>query len=186
VWIGCAPASSRRPPNQRTGRGEARFRLAIDRVFTLAGVGVVVTGAVLSGAVRVGDRVVISPLGIPARVRSLHAQNRAAEAGRVGERCALNLAGQGISKETVRRGDVTLDSALHAPTDRIDATLRLLPGETKPIGQWFPVRLHHVAAEVGAHIVLLGDDLIQPGASAEVQLVLDQPIAAVAQGRYVI
>jgi selenocysteine-specific elongation factor len=165
---------------------EARFRLAVDRVFTLAGVGVVVTGAVLSGAVRAGDRVVISPFGLPARVRSLHAQNRAAETGRVGERCALNLAGRGISKETVRRGDVALDSALHAPTDRIDATLRMLPGETKPIGQWFPVRLHHVAAEVGAHIVLLGDDLIQPGASAEVQLVLDRPIAAVAQDRYVI
>jgi selenocysteine-specific elongation factor len=183
-WLRARLVAEAAKPTDRTG--EARFRLAIDRVFTLAGVGVVVTGAVLSGAVRVGDRVVISPLGIPARVRSLHAQNRAAEAGRVGERCALNLAGQGISKETVRRGDVTLDSALHAPTDRIDATLRLLPGETKPIGQWFPVRLHHVAAEVGAHIVLLGDDLIQPGASAEVQLVLDQPIAAVAQDRYVI
>ena len=64
---------------------DARFRLAVDRVFTLPGVGVVVTGAVLSGSVRAGDRVVISPSGLRARVRSLHAQNRPAR-GRAGGR----------------------------------------------------------------------------------------------------
>ena len=106
--------------------------------------------------------------------------------GRAGDRCALNLAGPGFFKETIRRGDVALDPELHAPTDRIDARLRLLPGEAKPIGQWFPVRLHHAAAEVGARIVLLGDDPIQPGASAQVQLVLDRPIAAAVPDRFVI
>ena len=155
--------------------GEARFRLAVDRVFTLPGVGVVVTSAVLSGSVRPGDRVVISPAGLPARVRSLHTQNRAAEEGRAGDRCALNLADQRVSKEAIRRGDVVLDPELHAPTDRVDARLRLLPGEAKPIGQWFPVRLHHAAAEVGAHIVLLGDEPILPGESADVQLAARSP-----------
>jgi selenocysteine-specific elongation factor len=164
----------------------ARFRLAVDRVFTLSGVGVVVTGTVLSGVVQVGDRVLISPSGLPARVRSLHAQNRPAQVGRAGDRCALNLAGPDISKEAIQRGDVVLDPDLHAPADRIDAGLRLLPGEAKPVGQWFPVRLHHAAAEVGARIVLLGGDPIQPGASADVQLVLDRPIAAALPDRYVI
>jgi selenocysteine-specific elongation factor len=165
---------------------EARFRLAVDRVFTLSGVGVVVTGTVLSGSVHVNDWVLISPSGLPARVRSLHAQNRPADIGRAGDRCALNLAGQGISKEAIRRGDMVLDPELHAPTDRIDARLRLLPGEAKPIGQWFPVRLHHAAAEVGARIVLLSDDPIRSGASADVQLVLERPIAATLPDRYVI
>jgi selenocysteine-specific elongation factor len=165
---------------------DARFRLAVDRVFTLSGIGVVVTGTVLSGAVHVGDQVLLSPSGLPARVRSLHAQNSPAETGRAGDRCALNLTGPDISKETIRRGDVVLDPALHAPTDRIDARLRLLPGEAKPLGQWFPVRLHHAAAEVGARIVLLGDDPIQPGGSADVQLVLDRPIAAALPDRFVI
>ena len=64
---------------------DARFRLAVDRVFTLPGVGVVVTGAVLSGSVRAGDRVVISLSGLRARVRSLHAQNRPAEMARANE-----------------------------------------------------------------------------------------------------
>lgn len=165
---------------------EACFRLAIDRVFTLSGVGVVVTGTVMSGSVHVGDWELISPSGLSARVRSLHTQNKPAEIGQAGDRCALNLVGQGISKEAIRRGDMVVDPELHAPTDRIDASLRLLPNVAKPIGQWFPVRLHHAAAEVGARIVLLGDDPIRSGESAEVQLVLDRPIAAALPDRYVI
>jgi selenocysteine-specific elongation factor len=165
---------------------EGRFRLGVDRVFTLPGVGVVVTGAVLSGSVRSGDRVMISPSGLSARVRSLHAQNRRAEMGRAGERCALNLVDPAISKDAIQRGDVALDPQLHAPTDRIDAKLRLLPGQAKALGQWFPVRLHHGAAEVGAHVVLLGDDPIPADETADVQLVLDRPIAAAALDRYVI
>jgi selenocysteine-specific elongation factor len=91
-----------------------RFRLAIDRVFTLSGVGVVATGTVLSGSVRLGDRIQLSPSGLFARVRSLHAQNRPAEHAHAGERCALNLTGSGITKDAIRRGDVALDPELHA------------------------------------------------------------------------
>ena len=170
----------------RARSAEGCFRLAIDRVFTLAGLGVVVTGTVLSGSVRVGDRVLVSPSGLPARVRSIHAQSRPADLGQAGDRCALNLVDQAISKEAIQRGDMVLAPDFHAPTDRIDAKLRVLPGEAKSIGQWFPVRLHHAAAEVGARIVLLGDDPIEPGASAEVQLVLDRPIAAALPDRFVI
>ena len=158
----------------------------MDRSFTLPGVGTVVTGTVLSGGVHVGDSVVVSPLGMSARIRSIHAQNRPVESGKAGDRCALNLAGEGVSKGAIRRGDVILDPVLHAPTDRIDARLRVLPGEPKPIGQWFPARLHHAAAEVGARIVLLGDEAIAPGTEATVQLVLDSPIAAASGDRYVL
>ena len=165
---------------------EGRFRLAVDRAFTLQGVGVVVTGMVLSGSVRVGDAVMVSPSGLPARVRSLHAQNRRAESGRAGDRCALNLAGPGIATSVVGRGDMVLDPALHAPTDRIDARLRILAGEPKPVGQWFPARLHHAAGEVGARVVLLGDTPIGPGGEADVQLVLARPIAATALDRFVL
>jgi selenocysteine-specific elongation factor len=163
-----------------------RFRLAVDRVFTLSGVGVLATGTVYSGSAHVGDRVQISPSGLMARVRSLHAQNRAAEMAQAGDRCALNLAGPGVEKEAIRRGDVVLDPYLHAPTERIDALMRLLPSEKKPMGQWFPARLHNAASEVGARIVLLGDKPIEPGEEAHVQLVLDRPIAAAATDRYVI
>ena len=173
----------------RTVRAKARserFRLAVDRSFTLPGAGTVVTGTVLSGEVSVGDRVMVSPSGLTARVRSIHAQNRPTDRGGVGQRCALNLTGDGVTKDAIRRGQVVLDSGLHAPTDRIDATLRLLASEQKPVSQWMPARLHHAAAEVGARIVLLGDAPIQPGGQAPVQLVLDSPIAAAAGDRFVL
>jgi selenocysteine-specific elongation factor len=163
-----------------------RFRLAVDRAFTLSGVGVVATGTVYSGSAHVGDRVQISPSGLMARVRSLHAQNKAAETAQAGDRCALNLAGPGVEKEAIRRGDVVLDPYLHAPTERIDALMRLLSSEKKPMGQWFPAHLHNGASEVGARIVLLANKPIEPGEEAHVQLVLDRPIAAAAMDRFVI
>lgn len=163
-----------------------RFRLAVDRSFTLRGIGTVVTGTVLSGAVGIGDAVVVSPSGLAARVRSIHAQNQRVDFGRAGDRCALNLSGENVTKEAIRRGDVVLDPDLHAPTDRIDAELRVLPTELKPIGQWFPTRLHQGAAEVSARIVLLGNEPLVPGAVAKVQMVLDSPIAATAGDSFVI
>ena len=163
-----------------------RFRLAVDRSFTLAGAGTVVTGTVLSGAVATGDHVTISPSGLVARVRSMHVQNRPTEHGAAGQRCALNLAGDGISKDAIARGQVVLDPDLHAPTDRIDASLRLLATERNPVTQWMPARLHHAATEIGARIVLLGDAPIPPGGEAVVQIVLERPIAATAGDHFVL
>ncbi|MFT4096094.1 MAG: selenocysteine-specific translation elongation factor [Rhodoblastus sp.] len=165
--------------------GEGAFRFAVDRSFILPGAGVVVTGIVLSGEVSVGDRVVISPSGRSARVRSIHAQNRPAERGHAGERCALNLAGDGMSKDAVARGDFVIAPDLHAPTDRIDVSFRLLPQERRSIAQWTPIRLHHAAKDVAARVVLLGDDPIGPGETVFAQLVLERPIAAAAGDRFV-
>ena len=177
-------ADEARAMGQRAADG--RFRLAVDRVFVLPGIGVTVTGTVLSGEVRVKDIVRLSPSGLDARVRSLHAQNRAADAGRAGDRCALNLAGDGIAKDAIRRGDMLVDPFLHAPAERIDARLRLLPGEPKPIGAWFPARLHHGATEVGVRVVPLEGEQLPPGGTADVQLVLSRPIAAAALDRFVL
>lgn len=161
------------------------FRLAVDRSFTLSGAGTVVTGTVISGQVAVGDQVAISPTGLSARVRGLHAQNRPAQIGLAGQRCALNLAGDGIAKEAIRRGDLILSPALHAPTDRIDALLHVLPSQPKAVGTWFPARLHSHAVEAGARIVPLADP-IQPGGSGPVQIVLDRPISAAVLDRFVL
>ena len=163
-----------------------RFRMAVDRSFTIQGAGTIVTGTVLSGEVAVDDHVTVSPSGLAARIRSIHTQNRPSKRGRAGDRCALNLAGSGVTKTAINRGDMVLDPSLHAPTNRIDATLRVLGSEPKPIGHWFPVRLHHASAELGARIVLLADEPVAPGAEARVQLVLDRPIAAAIGDRYVI
>jgi selenocysteine-specific elongation factor len=165
---------------------EGRFRLAVDRAFTIAGHGPAVTGTVLSGAIEVGDRVTIGPAGLEARVRSIHAQNRTVERGEAGQRCALVLSGPRISKESLHRGDMVLDPVLHAPSSRIDARLRVLRSERKPVGQWFPVKVHHAASEVPSRIVVLSSEAIDPGDSGLVQLVLERPIAAAAGDRFVL
>ena len=78
-------AAARTSARPRAGR----VRLAVDRSFTLSGLGTAVTGTVLSGSVRVDDRVVVSPSGLEARVRSINAQNSPVERGEAGQRCAL-------------------------------------------------------------------------------------------------
>jgi selenocysteine-specific elongation factor len=170
----------------RIRAANGRFRLAVDRSFTLSGTGTIVTGTVMSGAVAVGDRVMVSPSGLPARVRSIHAQNRTAMRGQAGERCALNLAGEGVSREAIARGDMVLDPELHAPTTRIDASLRVLAGEARPLAHWTPVRLHHAAVDIGARVALLDDDPIAPSGEARAQLVLSAPIAAAVGDRFVL
>lgn len=165
---------------------EGRFRLSVDRCFTLAGAGTVVTGSVRDGVVRVGDAVTVSPSGIEARVRAIHAQNRPAAEGRPGERCALNLAGSGVSKEAIARGDVVGAPELHWPTSRIDVELAMLPSEPKPFGPWTPARLHHGAADVAARLIPLEGEAITPGGKARAQLVLERPIAAVELDRFVL
>ena len=165
---------------------KARFRLAVDRAFALQGAGTVVTGTVLGGEVRIGDTVRVSPSGLVARVRSIHAQNEKAQIGKAGDRCALNLTGERIGRDAISRGDMIVDEHLHAPTARIDAQLSVLPSEPRPLGQWFPVHLHHGAAEVAARIVLLDDAQIAPGSSSVVQLVVERPIAAMSGDRFVI
>jgi selenocysteine-specific elongation factor len=165
---------------------DGRFRLAVDRSFTLAGLGTAVTGTVLSGSVSVEDHLVVSPSGIEARVRSINAQNRSVARGEAGQRCALVLSGSQVNKDAIHRGDVVLDPALHAPTARIDASLRVLASEPRPIGQWFPVKVHHAAAEVPGRVVVLRDSPIAPGGTDYVQLVLERPIAAAVGDRFVI
>jgi selenocysteine-specific elongation factor len=170
-----------------TARGaDGRFRLSVDRSFTLSGAGTVVTGTVLSGSVDVGAQVRISPSGLSARVRSIHAQSRPSKRGQAGERCALNLTGDGITKNAIRRGDVVLEAELHAPTDRIDAQCRVLASEAKAVAHWTPVRLYHAADEIEARIVPLGEEPIRPGDAAYIQLVLSRPTAAAAGDRYVL
>lgn len=165
---------------------DGRFRLAVDRCFTLPGAGTVVTGTVVSGLIETGAQVRVSPCGLSARVRSIHAQNRPAKRGRAGERCALNLAGEGIIKSAIRRGDVVLDLDLHAPTDRMDAQFRVLASEAKAVAHWMPVRLYHAADEIEARVVPLEQEKIYPGDAAHIQLVLSRPTAAAVGDRYVL
>jgi len=167
-------------------RQGGHFRLAIDRSFTLAGAGRVVTGSVLSGQVRVGDAVRVSPHGTPARVRSLHAQNRPADVAQAGQRCALNLAGPDLKRAEPARGDWVLAPAAHAPTDRLDVRLQVLPGEPRPLSPRATLQLHLGAAAVNAHVTALDAAALAPGSTGLAQLLLDRPVAAAYGDRFVL
>lgn len=166
---------------QRGAEGAA-FRLAIDRAFTLAGVGTVVTGTVHAGRVQIGDELVITPSakGLRARVRSLHAQNQVVEQAHAGQRCAVALVG--INKDDIERGQWL--SAPHAALDtqRLDATLTLWHGEAKPLRSGTPVHVHIGSSDVMGTVAVLdrteAQDALAPGAQGRVQIVLSQPIAA--------
>lgn len=115
---------------------EGYFRLAVDRAFSVAGSGIVVTGTAFSGQVAVGDELLLGNAGRPVRVRGLHAQNRPAQQAWAGQRVALNIAGERLALEQIQRGDWLLQAALHAPTTRSTSTSACCPtnSATSPTG----------------------------------------------------
>jgi selenocysteine-specific elongation factor len=160
------------------------FRLAVDRVFTLAGHGTVVAGTVFSGTVHTGDNVVVFPSNIPIRVRSIHSQNRPAEVGHSGERCALNITG--IEKSALKRGDWLADARVLSPTTRIDVRMELLADTNTVLKAWTPVHFHHGAAHLTAHVVPLDASTITPGEPHHAQLVFETPICALPGDRFIV
>ena len=163
-----------------------RFRLCVDRAFMLRGAGLVVTGTVHAGVAHRGERLVVTPSSHEARIRGIHAQDRPAEQARAGQRCALNLSGRDIESGAVSRGDWIVDRALHAPTDRIDVRLHVLPDEARALRHWTPVHAHLAASHSTARIAVLETGSIAPGDSRRVQIVLDHPLHALAGDRIVI
>ncbi len=161
------------------------FRLSVDRCFSIAGAGLVVTGTAMSGEIAVGSEVRALIAGVSARVRSIHAQNAKAERGRAGERLALNLAGM-EKKGAIERGDWIVAGAVPPPAARIDARLRVLKEESKPLAHWTPVHVHLGAADVTGRIAILQQDSIAPGTSGLVQLVLERPIGALRGDRFIV
>ena len=148
-WIGAKAAAWRR----RSSAGG--FRLAVDRGFLVPGTGLVVTGTVASGTVAVGDRLLLSPAHLAARVRGIQVHHAAAGTASAGDRCALAITGTRIEKATVRRGDWLLAPSLHAPTARLDAQVRVAEGRV--LKHASSVHVHIGSASIGAR-VLTGTD----------------------------
>ncbi|HEU5297068.1 MAG TPA: selenocysteine-specific translation elongation factor [Burkholderiaceae bacterium] len=155
------------------------FRLAIDRAFTLDGVGTVVTGTVHAGSVQVGDELELLPMraATRTRVRSVHAQNRAVERALAGQRCALALAG--VAKDAIARGQWLTSPAIALSSGRIDVQLTLWHGEAHALRSGTPVHVHLGASDTPGTVAILdGADPLPPGAGALAQLVLQRPIGA--------
>ena len=167
--------------DQRSAHG--LFRLAVDRVFTLAGQGTIVTGTVFSGELRVEDSAQHSASGQGIRVRGIHAQNRASDTARAGQRCALKLAG--IAKDAIGRGDWIADPRAVRASQRVDVQWQSLP-DAPAIAPWASVHVHAATAHCTAHVVPLQDGNIAPGSQTRAQLVLDAPLYLLPGDRFIV
>lgn len=176
-------SAARAVPPRAAGGG---FRMAVDRVFHLKGAGLVATGTVFAGAARPEDRLTVTPGGLEVRVRGIHAQNRESGTGAAGQRCALNLTGRGVGRGAIARGDWLVSAALHSPTRRFDARLKVLSSETRPLRHWTPVHVHVGAAALTGRVAVLEGRAIRPGEAGLARIALDSPTAIVFGDRFVI
>ncbi|MFN8592686.1 MAG: selenocysteine-specific translation elongation factor [Thermomicrobiales bacterium] len=143
-------------------------RLPVDRVFTVAGFGTVVTGTLSGGTIATGDDVQVYPGNRVARVRGLQSHQHKVSIAPPGTRTAVNLSG--ITTEEIRRGDVLAPPKSMTPTQRIDVRLRLLEDSPMTLKQNAEIDFFTGATELPAWATLLDRDTIPPGETGWVQL----------------
>ncbi|MDD3847265.1 MAG: selenocysteine-specific translation elongation factor [Syntrophorhabdaceae bacterium] len=163
---------------------EGIFRLPVDRVFTLRGLGTIVTGTCISGSLGVGEEVELFPFTRKARVRSIQAYHDDVKEATAGQRIALNL--QGLDRQDVERGSMVARPDTLLLTSRIDASLRLLKLAIKPIRHDSILRFHIATTQEEARLVLLETDQIEPGQELFVQFVFKKPIVVLPGDRFIL
>lgn len=159
-----ADVARRLEREQRTGP----FRMAVDRVFTVAGRGTVLTGSVLSGEVHVGDTLEVFPGGHECRVRDLQSHGTAHGALGYGRRAAINVSG--IDRELIDRGSELATPGYLEPSRVLDVEVELLTSLERPLKSATTLRLCMGARESAARIVWLNGDEHSAGAQAFAQL----------------
>ncbi len=161
-------------------------RLPIDRVFTVAGFGTVVTGTLSDGQFRVGDEVEILPGGLKARIRGLQTHKRSVEVGLPGSRLAINLTG--VHPSDLRRGMVVARPGALQPTTLVDVRLRLVKSESwqAPLVHSQTIDFFSGSAEVSARVRLLDAEQLRPGETGWAQLILGGPVVLVGGDRFII
>jgi selenocysteine-specific elongation factor len=161
-----------------------RPRLPIDRVFSIAGFGTVVTGTLVDGSFRVGDEIEVLPSGKRGRIRGLQTHKRKEDVAVPGSRTAINVSGIDVAE--VMRGNVLAHAGKYRTTQRIDVYFRLLKDVAGPLLHNSEVKLFLGAAEIVARVRLLGVDSLQPGESGWLQLELREPLVAIRGDRYIL
>jgi len=168
--------------NERSKEGI--FRLPVDRVFTIRGLGTIITGTCISGHIRIGEEIEIYPDHRRARVKNIQAYHENVDEAAAGQRVALNL--QGIERNEIERGTIIGRPDTLMLSNRMDATLKYLKLPFKPIKTDAILRFHIATTQEEARIVLLTKDIIEPGEELFVQYVFAQPIVALPDDRYIL
>lgn len=161
-----------------------RPRLFIDRVFTIAGSGTVVTGTLIDGSLSQGQEVEVVPEGLKAKIRGLQSHKTRVETAGPGSRVAANITG--VSVLQLQRGDVLTSPGWLLPATRMDVRLRLLAGLPRSLKHGTMVSLFTGAAEVEAKVHLLEREEVKPGETALAQIATRDPVVVVKGDRFVI
>lgn len=178
-------ALARAAERVRSRDSEGPFRLPVDRVFTLRGIGTVVTGTLWEGSVADGEEAVVQPSGRRLKVRNVQVHGEDVERAYAGQRVAMNL--PGISRNEITRGDVIVSPGFLRPTLMTDAILHLLESSPQPLKNRARIRFHHGTSEIMARVVLLGGrEELPPGESHPVQLRLEKPAVLRYGDRFII
>jgi selenocysteine-specific elongation factor len=158
-------------------------RLPIDRAFSVAGFGPVVTGSLVSGRISKEQRLDLLPAGTPVRVRRLEVHGRETADARAGERVSANLAGVELSQ--LHRGVVLATPGAFATSSLLTARITVLP-QAPPLASGDRVSFHHFSSEERARVRTLDGEEIPPGGSGRAQLRLTGKIAAAPGDRFVL
>jgi selenocysteine-specific elongation factor len=159
-------------------------RLPIDRVFTIAGSGTVVTGTLIDGSLVVGQEVEALPAGLKSRIRGLQTHKAQLSVVRPGTRVAVNLVG--LDSSDLKRGNVLTNPGWLLPTDILDARLRTLSQLSRPLQHNLEVSFHTGSVEAMARLRLLENEEVRPGDTTWVQFILDEPLAMTNNDHYII
>ncbi len=166
------------------GQGDGIPRLYVDRVFTMQGFGAVVTGTLMTGDIHREQRLVVLPQGREVRVRGVQVHNESADRAHAGQRTALNLSG--ISADEIERGDTICPIGYSQVTDNIDVSLRVLSSFPRKLEHWTRLRFYLGTTETFCRAILLVDETVQRGETAQIQLRLERPILTFRGDRFIV
>jgi selenocysteine-specific elongation factor len=161
-----------------------RPRLPVDRVFSIAGFGTVVTGTLSDGRLSAGDEVELLPSGLHGRIRGLQTHKQKEETAVPGSRTAVNISG--LDVDQIQRGEVVTRPGQYRATQRLDLSFRLLQDVSDSLRHHTEVKLFIGASETMADVRLLGAETLNPGGTGWLQLELRTPVVAVRGDRYIL
>ena len=157
-----------------TRQNAQRPRLPVDRVFTIAGFGTVVTGTLLDGQFERGQEVQVLPQRIGARIRGLQTHKENVDVAHPGSRVAANITGASV--EQIGRGDVISLPGTDAPSSRLDVQIRILESSGITIRHNKTVKFFSGSAQRIARVRLLQEEPLKGGELGWLQLELEQPV----------
>jgi len=161
--------------SSRTRQDTQRPRLPIDRAFTIAGFGTVVTGTLLDGQLEKGQEIELLPKRLGARIRGLQTHKQMVEVAEPGSRVAANITGASVDQ--IERGDVVALPGTDAPTSRVDVQFRVLKDSGVAIRHNASVKFFCGSAQRMARVRLLQEMPLKGGENGWLQLELERPVA---------